>query len=70
MTKVDLLVILNREDYLEKYRDHANNSPYQLLKKDSTTKIKAKTLKQLKALKDDEFIDNKLYSCLKPADSP
>ena len=41
--------------------DHINNGPYQLLKKDPTTKIKAKTLKQLKVLKDNEFIDNKLY---------
>ena len=35
-------VILNREDYLEKCMDHINNGPYQLLKKDPTTKIKAK----------------------------
>ena len=47
-----------------------NNGPHQLLKKDSTTKIKAKTLKQLKVLKDNEFIDNKLYYYLKPTDSP
>ena len=41
--------------------DHINNGPYQLLKKDPTTKIKAKTLKQLKVLKDNKFTDNKLY---------
>ena len=52
-------VILNREEYLEKCMDHINNGPYQLLEKDPTTKIKAKTLKQLKVLKDNEFIDNK-----------
>ena len=63
-------VILNREDYLEKCMDHINNGPYQLLKKDPTNKIKTKTLKQLKVLKDNEFIDNKLYYYLKPADSP
>ena len=63
-------VILNREDYLEKCTDHINNGPYQLLKKDPTTKIKTKTLKQLTVLKDNEFIDNKLYYYLKPADSP
>ena len=63
-------VILNCEDYLEKCMDHINNGPYQLLKKDPTTKIKAKTLKQLKVLKDNEFIDNKLYYYLKPTDSP
>ena len=40
--------------------DHINNGPYQLLKKDPTTKIKTKTLKQLKVLKDNEFNDNKL----------
>ena len=40
--------------------DDINNSPYQLLKKHPITKIKAKTLKQLKALKDNDFMDNKL----------
>ena len=50
--------------------DHINNGPYQLLKKESTTKIKTKTLKQLKVLKDNEFIVNKLYYYLKPTDSP
>ena len=59
-------VIPNREDYLEKCIDHINNGPYQLRKNDSTTKIKAKTLKQLKALEDNEFLDNKLYYYLKP----
>ena len=54
-------VILNREDYLEKSMNHINNGPYQLLKKDPTTKIKTKTLKQLKVLKDNEFIDSKYY---------
>ena len=49
--------------------DHINNGPYQLFKKDPTTKIKTKTLKQLKVLKDNEFIDNKLYYYLKPTDS-
>ena len=63
-------VILNREDYLEKCMDHINNGPYQLLNKDPTTKIKTKTLKQLKVLKDNEFTDNKLYYYLKPTDSP
>ena len=50
--------------------DHINNGPHQLLKKDPTTKIKAKTLKQLKVLKDNEIIDNKLYYYLKPTDLP
>ena len=51
--------------------DHINNGPYQLLKKDPTTNIETKTLKQLKVLKDNEFIDNKLYYYyLKPTDSP
>ena len=63
-------IILNREDYLQKCMDHINHCPYQLLKKDPTTKIKTKTLKQLKVLKDNEFIDNKLYYYLKPTDSP
>ena len=50
--------------------DHISNGSYQLLKKDPTTKIKPKTLKQLKVLKNNEFIDNKLYYNLKPTDSP
>ena len=50
--------------------DHINDGPDQLLKKDATTKIKIKTFKQLKVLKDNEFIDNKLYYYLKPTDSP
>ena len=62
--------IHNHEDYLEKYMDHINNCPCQLLKKDPTTKIKTKTLKQLKVLKDNEIIHNKLYYYLKPTDSP
>ena len=63
-------VILNRENYLGKCMEHINNGPYQLLKKDPTTKIKTKTLKQLKALKDNEFIDSKVYYYLKPTDLP
>ena len=63
-------VIVDREDYLEKCMDHTNNGPYQLLKKDPTTKIKAKALKQLKARKDNEFIHNKLSYYLKCTDSP
>ena len=50
--------------------DHISNGSYQLLKKDPTTKIKPKTLKQLKVLKNNEFIDNKLYYNLKLTDSP
>ena len=64
------IVILNREDYLEKCMDHLNNGPHQLLKKDPTTKIKTKTLKQLKILKGKEFIDNKLYDYLKRTYAP
>ena len=37
------IVILNRKCYLEKFMDHINSGPYQLLKKDPTTKIKANT---------------------------
>ena len=46
--------------------DHINSGPCQLLKKDPTTKIEAKTMKQLKVLKDNQFTDNKLYYYLKP----
>ena len=63
-------VILNLENYLEKSMNQINNCPYQLLKKDPTTKIKIKTLKQLKDLNDNGFIDNKLCYYLKPNDSP
>ena len=37
--------------------------------KDPTTKIKANTLEQLKVLKENEFIENKLCFYLKPTDS-
>ena len=40
------------------------------IRKDPTTKIRTKKLKQLKALKDKEYIDNKLYYYLKPTDLP
>ena len=63
-------VILNGEGSLEKCMDHINNGLYQLLKKDPNTKIKTKTLKQLKVLKDNNFTDNKLYYYLKPTYSP
>ena len=48
---------------------YGSNGPHLLLKKDCITKIKAKTLKQLKFLKDKELIDNNLYYYLKPTDS-
>ena len=57
-------VILNLEDYLEKCIDGL------YLPKDPSTKIRAKTLKQLKVLKNKEFIDNKLYYYLKLTGSP
>ena len=38
-------VILNREDCLERFMDHKNKGPFQLVKKYPTTKIKTKTLK-------------------------
>ena len=50
--------------------DSINTGPYQLLKKDPANKIKAKTLKQLKVLKDSEFTDDKLCYYLKPTDLP
>ena len=51
---------------MEKYIDHINNDQYQLLKKDPTTKIKAKTLKQLKNSKDNKIIDNKPVLPVRP----
>ena len=63
-------IIFNRENYLEKCMDHMKNGPYQLRKEYPTTKIETKSLKQLMALKDNEFINNKLYYSLKPTDSP
>ena len=53
--------------------DRINNASYQFLKKTPTTKtyqVKAQILEQLKALKDNEYIDNNLYYYLKPIDSP
>ena len=64
------IVLFKREDYLEKCMDHMKNGPYQLLKKDNTTKIKDKTLKQLKALDDNRFTDNKLFYYLQLTDLP
>ena len=58
--KSSSIVILTCEDYLEEFMDHINNGPCQLLKKDPATKLKAKGLKELKVLKDNGFIDNKL----------
>ena len=49
--------------------DRISNGPYQFLKKDPTTKIKANTLKQLKTMKENKFINNKLYYYLKPTNS-
>ena len=63
-------VFLNCEDYLEKCMNHINNGPYQSIKKVSTTKISARTLKQLKGQKDSNLIYNKLYYYLKATDSP
>ena len=63
-------VILNCEDYLEKCMDYINNGPYQLLKKAPTTKIKAKTMQHINALKGNEFFDNRLYYHLKFTDLP
>ena len=63
-------VFLNCEDYLEKCMNHINNGPYQSIKKVSTTKISARTLKQLKGQKDSNLIYNKLYCYLKATDSP
>ena len=57
---------INGENYLEKYMDHINNGPYQVLKKYATTKLKASTLKQLKGLNDNECIGKKIFYYLKP----
>ena len=57
---------INGENYLEKYMDHINNGPYQVLKKYATTKIKASTLKQLKGLNDNECIGKNFFYYLKP----
>ena len=46
---------------------HINKGLYQLLKKDPTNKIRAKTLKEIKGLKD-KFSDNKLYYDRKTTD--
>ena len=56
-------VIFNRENYLEKCMVNVNTGLYQLLRKDPTTEIKVKTLKQLKVLKDNEFIDSSSSKC-------
>ena len=47
--------------------DHINIGPYQSIKEDPTTNVKTKIFK---LLKDNEFIDCKLYYYLILADSP
>ena len=49
-------VILNCDYSLEKRLNHIKNGPYELLKKDPATKIKGKTFRQLKALKDNSWL--------------
>ena len=61
-------IIPEREGGLGGCMDRIGNGTYQLLKKDPTTEIKTKALKQLKVLRDNEFTDNKYYC--KPTDSP
>ena len=63
-------VILNRGSYLEKCMDRIKNGPYQLLKKDPTTKNKTKPFEKLKVLKDNRFTDNKSDYYLKSNDLP
>ena len=53
-------IILNLGGYLEKLMGHTNDNHYQLITKHSTTKVKAKTLKQFKNLKDEELTEDKL----------
>ena len=60
-SKARSTVVLKRDDYLAKYMYHVNNGLHPLLKKDLKSKIKAKTLKQLKVLKGNGFIDNNNY---------
>ena len=50
-------------------KEHDIGSITELLKKDPTTQIKAKTLKQFRVLKDNKFIDNEIFH-LKPTDLP
>ena len=50
--------------------NHINNRTYQLLKKYPPTKIKAKTLKQVKALKDNKLFNKKLFYYLESTDLP
>ena len=61
-------VILNLENYLEKYLVNLNNGLCQLLKNITTPKVKAKALKHLEALKQ-IIIDNQLYYYLESSDS-
>ena len=47
-------LIFNHEDYLEKCMNHTNNGPYQLLKKNPTTKVKDIENQDIKTIKDPE----------------
>ena len=52
------IVFLNHEDYVQKYVDHINNDLYQLL---PSSRMKAKTLEELKALKENKFSDSFIF---------
>ena len=52
------IVFFNHEDYVEKYVDHISNDLYQLL---PSSRMKAKTLKELKALKENKFSDSFIF---------
>ena len=73
VVKIHLLIVtrfigLDKKSNVD-FQEHNIASITELLKKDPTTQIKAKTLKQFKVLKDNKFIDNEIYY-LKPVDSP
>lgn len=52
------IVFLNHEDYVQKYVDHISNDLYQLL---PSSRMKAKTLEELKALKENKFSDSFIF---------
>ena len=63
------IVILNKQDYINKCRDHLNDGPYTKIQKDPTESVKKEARQKLSLLKGAGKMDQQLYFKLKPTDS-
>ena len=62
-------VVLNKDDYIRKCKDHIDNGPYERLESDPMNDIKKEVWRKCKDLADREIIDQQLYYKIKPTDS-